>query len=85
MHLHYVLVHAKCSCLCVQYKYSVCVVGPKDETVGDFWRMIWEQKSSIIVMVTRCEEGNRVRTGALTFGQLWLLCYIDTVVLFLHY
>ncbi|MGH0158900.1 UNVERIFIED_CONTAM: hypothetical protein FKN15_069192 [Acipenser sinensis] len=35
-------------------------VSPKDETMADFWRMIWEQQSSIIVMVTRCEEGNRV-------------------------
>ncbi|MEQ2207481.1 hypothetical protein XENOCAPTIV_013232, partial [Xenoophorus captivus] len=34
---------------------------PKDETVSDFWRMIWEQQSSIIVMVTRCEEGNRTK------------------------
>uniref|UniRef100_A0A8C8FXJ2 Receptor-type tyrosine-protein phosphatase C n=1 Tax=Oncorhynchus tshawytscha TaxID=74940 RepID=A0A8C8FXJ2_ONCTS len=32
---------------------------PKEETVGDFWRMVWEQQSSIIVMVTRCEESNR--------------------------
>uniref|UniRef100_A0A8C3AYW8 Receptor-type tyrosine-protein phosphatase C n=1 Tax=Cyclopterus lumpus TaxID=8103 RepID=A0A8C3AYW8_CYCLU len=35
--------------------------GPKDETVSDFWRMVWEQQSSIIVMVTRCEEGNRIK------------------------
>uniref|UniRef100_A0A6Q2Y466 Receptor-type tyrosine-protein phosphatase C n=1 Tax=Esox lucius TaxID=8010 RepID=A0A6Q2Y466_ESOLU len=35
--------------------------SPKDETVADFWRMVWEQQSSIIVMVTRCEEGNRVK------------------------
>ncbi|RXM28335.1 Receptor-type tyrosine-protein phosphatase C [Acipenser ruthenus] len=34
-------------------------VSPKEETMADFWRMIWEQQSSIIVMVTRCEEGNR--------------------------
>lgn len=49
------------------YKYisNLCVVGPKEETVGDFWRMTWEQQSSIIVMVTRCEEGNRVRAETL--------------------
>uniref|UniRef100_A0A7N6ATE5 Receptor-type tyrosine-protein phosphatase C n=1 Tax=Anabas testudineus TaxID=64144 RepID=A0A7N6ATE5_ANATE len=32
-----------------------------EDTVSDFWRMVWEQQSSIIVMVTRCEEGNRVK------------------------
>ncbi|XP_047443648.1 receptor-type tyrosine-protein phosphatase C isoform X2 [Mugil cephalus] len=42
-------------------KKYIAAQGPKEETVADFWRMIWEQKSSIIVMVTRCEEGNRVK------------------------
>ncbi|KAL1251239.1 hypothetical protein QQF64_019035 [Cirrhinus molitorella] len=42
-------------------KKYIAAQGPKDETVGDFWRMVWEQKSSIIVMVTRCEEGNKVK------------------------
>ncbi|XP_028918753.1 receptor-type tyrosine-protein phosphatase C isoform X4 [Ornithorhynchus anatinus] len=37
----------------------IAAQGPKDETVDDFWRMIWERKVTIIVMVTRCEEGNR--------------------------
>ncbi|KAK3561389.1 hypothetical protein QTP86_000586 [Hemibagrus guttatus] len=44
------------------YKESnkyIAAQGPKEETVGDFWTMIWEQKTSIIVMVTRCEEGNK--------------------------
>ncbi|XP_030582812.1 receptor-type tyrosine-protein phosphatase C isoform X2 [Archocentrus centrarchus] len=42
-------------------KKYIAAQGPKDETINDFWRMIWEQQSSIIVMVTRCEEGNRVK------------------------
>nr|XP_007987231.1 receptor-type tyrosine-protein phosphatase C isoform X4 [Chlorocebus sabaeus] len=37
----------------------IAAQGPRDETVDDFWRMIWEQKATVIVMVTRCEEGNR--------------------------
>uniref|UniRef100_A0A672FKS0 protein-tyrosine-phosphatase n=1 Tax=Salarias fasciatus TaxID=181472 RepID=A0A672FKS0_SALFA len=42
-------------------KKYIAAQGPKEETIGDFWRMIWEQQSSIIVMVTRCEEGNRIK------------------------
>ncbi|KAF7703629.1 hypothetical protein HF521_022636 [Silurus meridionalis] len=44
------------------YKESnkyIAAQGPKEETMADFWTMIWEQKTSIIVMVTRCEEGNK--------------------------
>uniref|UniRef100_A0A8C5I4C4 Receptor-type tyrosine-protein phosphatase C n=1 Tax=Gouania willdenowi TaxID=441366 RepID=A0A8C5I4C4_GOUWI len=42
-------------------KKYIAAQGPKTETVCDFWRMIWEQQSSIIVMVTQCEEGNKVK------------------------
>uniref|UniRef100_A0A671MIQ5 Receptor-type tyrosine-protein phosphatase C n=1 Tax=Sinocyclocheilus anshuiensis TaxID=1608454 RepID=A0A671MIQ5_9TELE len=45
---------------CKPKKY-IAAQGPKDETVCDFWQMVWEQKSSIIVMVTRCEEGNKIK------------------------
>ncbi|XP_042371985.1 tyrosine-protein phosphatase non-receptor type 7-like, partial [Plectropomus leopardus] len=27
-------------------------------TVGDFWDMVWQERSSVIVMVTRLKENN---------------------------
>ena len=35
--------------------------GPLPETVADFWRMVWEQRSATIVMLTRLEERARIK------------------------
>uniref|UniRef100_A0A3Q4B847 protein-tyrosine-phosphatase n=1 Tax=Mola mola TaxID=94237 RepID=A0A3Q4B847_MOLML len=40
----------------------IATQGPMLHTVGDFWDMVWQERSSIIVMVTRLKENNEVRT-----------------------
>ena len=39
----------------------IATQGSLPETFGEFWRMIWEQRSAIIVMMTKLEERSRVR------------------------
>ena len=34
--------------------------GPIAATLDDFWLLVWEQKSPVIVMLTKEVEGNRV-------------------------
>ncbi|XP_022247809.1 tyrosine-protein phosphatase Lar-like isoform X3 [Limulus polyphemus] len=39
----------------------IATQGPLSETVGDFWRMVWEQRSATIVMMTKLEERTRIK------------------------
>lgn len=38
----------------------IATQGPTVNTVGDFWRMVWQERCPIIVMITNIEEKNEV-------------------------
>lgn len=40
----------------------IATQGPLPETRNDFWKMVLQQKSRIIVMLTQCNEKRRVCT-----------------------
>ena len=35
--------------------------GPLSKTVGDFWRMVWQEHVHTVVMVTNIKENNKVK------------------------
>lgn len=41
-------------------KYIACH-GPTEAVVNDFWRMVWQENSNVIVMLTNLEEGDKVK------------------------
>ena len=51
--------------------------GPLQETLGDYWRMVWELRSVTIVMMTKLEERTRIKCdqywpsrGTETYGHI---------------
>ncbi|XP_076999029.1 tyrosine-protein phosphatase non-receptor type 13 isoform X2 [Tamandua tetradactyla] len=43
-----------------EFVYIACQ-GPLPTTVGDFWQMVWEQKSTVIAMMTQEVEGEKIK------------------------
>lgn len=48
----------------------IATQGPLPETFCDFWRMVWEQHTANIIMMTKLEEKSRV---TLSYPHLSLL------------
>ncbi|KAK7930022.1 hypothetical protein WMY93_006417 [Mugilogobius chulae] len=55
----------------------IATQGPLPETFGDFWRMVWEQHTANIIMMTKLEEKSR---GTETYGLIQVTL-LDTVEL----
>ncbi|KAF8795429.1 Tyrosine-protein phosphatase Lar like protein [Argiope bruennichi] len=60
-------------------KAYIATQGPLPETFCDFWRMVWEQRSATIVMMTKLEERTRIKCdqywpsrGTETYGVMYV-------------
>ena len=65
--------------MCVNHDYMLFMshphAGPLNKTLVDFWRMVWQERTPTIVMVTNLKENNKIKcqqywpeSGSKSFG-----------------
>ncbi|XP_076359400.1 protein tyrosine phosphatase Meg isoform X1 [Tachypleus tridentatus] len=63
----------------------IATQGPLPNTIVDFWQMVWEQQSTLIVMVTTLMERGRVKChkywpelyDTVEYGRLQVTCLVE--------
>ncbi len=73
-----VTVTIKCFIACFQYVYCMPPSphkGPLPNTLVDFWRLMWQERPPIIVMLTNLMENNKIKcqqywpdSGSVSYG-----------------
>ena len=46
--------------------YYIATQGPMENTVDDFWKMVWEQEAKVILMMTLLVENGLVSIVVVT-------------------
>lgn len=58
------------------YQRYISTQGPLPATFNDFWALLWDENSRIIVMLTKEEEMNRVSSRVLFIKTKFLKHYV---------
>ncbi|VDK58975.1 unnamed protein product [Anisakis simplex] len=67
-------IHANYVAVRENKKRFICTQAPKDNTVEDFWRMVWQEKSKAIIMLCNITE-----CGKKKCEQYWPMNLQDTM------
>ena len=65
-------------------KCYIATQGPMLNTVGDFWEMVWQEESSVIVMITELKEKKEVRREWRSFPFLVRQLPEDSDIITVH-
>lgn len=48
----------------------ICAMAPLDTTVEDFWRLVWQERVCLILMLCQCTEGRKIKCAEVSSSRL---------------